>query len=173
MDFESICLSDVLRTGSSPNVINIKVNGSKIMKSIWFHIKEQTTKILSKDIVIWYNSHDTIISLYSSLTKNITHHLNVFTYTKTQFIFFQEIFHKNSQTIHLYCFSHYQKYICQIFSLWTYPKSKMEFWLCSSFHDSSITVLELIGGFWIFLVQLITTFKQAWHYCFWVSGHKI
>ena len=28
-----------------------------------------------------------------------------------QFIFFQEILHTNSQTIHVFCFSQYQKYI--------------------------------------------------------------
>ena len=36
-----------------------------------------------------------------------------------QFIFFQEIFHKNSKIIHLYCFSQYKKYLCKMFSLWT------------------------------------------------------
>ena len=34
-----------------------------------------------------------------------------------QFIFFQEIFHKNSQSIHLYCFSQYQKYFSNIIIL--------------------------------------------------------
>ena len=29
-----------------------------------------------------------------------------------QFIFFQEIFHRNSHIIHRYCFSQYQKYLC-------------------------------------------------------------
>ena len=33
-----------------------------------------------------------------------------------QVIFFQQIFQKISQTIHLYCFSQYRKYLYKIFS---------------------------------------------------------
>ena len=33
-----------------------------------------------------------------------------------QFIFFKDIFHKNSQTIYMYCFSQYQKYLREILS---------------------------------------------------------
>ena len=39
----------------------------------------------------------------------------------SQIVFFQEIFHKNSQTTHLYCFCQYQEYLRKIFPLWTYP----------------------------------------------------
>ena len=32
-----------------------------------------------------------------------------------QFIYVQEKFYKKSQTIHLYCFGQYQKYVCKVF----------------------------------------------------------
>ena len=38
----------------------------------------------------------------------------------SQFIFFKEIFQKNNQAVYV-LFSQYQKYLCKIFSLWTYP----------------------------------------------------
>ena len=55
------------------------------------------------------------------LNKNIIHHINVLTKLPRT----RKIFHKKSQTIHLYCFNQYQKYLCKIFSLWTYPLRKM------------------------------------------------
>ena len=36
-----------------------------------------------------------------------------------QLIFFQELFHKKRQTTNLFCYIQYQKYLCNIFSLWT------------------------------------------------------
>ena len=54
--------------------------------------------------------------------KSIVHRINVVTKAPRTFrltnSFLQEIFHKNIQTIHMHCFSHYQKYLCKIFSMW-------------------------------------------------------
>ena len=58
-----------------------------------------------------------------------------------QFIFFQEIFDKNSQTIRLYCFTRYQKYLCKIFPLWTYP-------FLYTNHRTCIHLIHLICLIW-------------------------
>ena len=52
-----------------------------------------------------------------------------------QFTVFQEIFHKNTKTICLHCFSQYQKYLCRLFSLRIYFKRER----CCSFHYLSWT----------------------------------
>ena len=77
-------------------------------------------------LYIWDNLCDTIYHFISAnkvlLNKNIIHHEYKYLLNQPepwQFIFFQEtweIFHKNSRTIHLYCFSQYQKYLCKKYS---------------------------------------------------------
>ena len=65
----------------------------------WFHIKQQITKELIKGIVCIIEKHDTIYHYTAAYEVLLNKIYLLLTLT---IIFLQEIFHNNSQTIHLY-----------------------------------------------------------------------
>ena len=60
------------------------------------------------DVIIMY-IYNYIAANETFLNKKVTSSNKCCYLSKTQLIFFQEIFYNNNQTIHLYCSSHYQK----------------------------------------------------------------
>ena len=98
-----------------------------------------------------------IIIIRDINNKIIIHHINVVTKSPEllQFIHFQEIFHKNSQIIYLYCFSLYQKKLCIIFLLWIYPLKLTN----ACLFKAGMFVLE-----WAVLLFWLSSFT-IWVYC--------
>ena len=68
-----------------------------------------------------------------------------------QFIFFQEKFHKNSQTIHFYCFSQYQQCLCKMFLLWIYTIIKVHSPF-QTLRNRLSSVLQFYNSLWLFTV---------------------
>ena len=87
-------------------------------------------------LVIWDNYHDTIyyyitankvlLKLFFIIFMLLLNHPDLWL-----FIFFHEKYFTriaNSITIHLYCFSQYQKYLCKVFTLWRTSACLDTFW---------------------------------------------
>ena len=74
-------------------------------------------------------------------TKHLIHHLYVVKYPEVwNLIYLQRKFHKNSRTMHLFCYNQYQKYLCNIFLLWAYP-------LYANYQDKSLLRQYLVDSF--------------------------
>ena len=87
---------------------------------IWCHLCDTIYHFIAANKVLLKKNY------YSSYKCCYFNHPQLLT-----FVFFQEIFNKSRQTIHEYCFKQYKKYLCKIFSLWTYPLQLITgVWLC-------------------------------------------